>query len=631
MATASITPTRLTDTLSVTAISAGANYGGTENVIFNSAVGGTVQADGDLTGDGVADLLAVGGQDSLPSGLWLSAGQAGVGRTTGDGSLVGSMSDLGINGSGIDTTGPTGLGSPADYNGATAFSGQFTGSGLNDVLVYYPSGVHAGVAEVLNGNGDGSALAIAGGSTTTNALYDPFEASTPNNPVQLANAGCTSGVSVAGQGATCALPDLIGTSDDESGNKTDALTLYPSLGSIADFGRTQLSNPSPDGSGDWASWTLSTVQLPVSGGGSSTAMFLWDKATGVLDLWEGLALSQDASGNPDLVYTSYPVATGWNTGAVLSLRAADINGDGTPDLWATTSGGTTTAYLFSALSTTGAAAVSTTGSALAADSHSWPLTDAASGDTSASGTVAADASGGLTLTGDAGATWHTGDLFSPDVSLNGSSGVLAGSGPAVTTSKSFSVSAWVKPAAMNGGVVLSQDGTYGSGFLVYPTAAGWNFCMETGDAAGYAYNCAVAGTAQVGSWSHVTVTYDPVSSYMSLYVNGIEVGSATHTAVAGYTDGFQVGDQLYKGAHGSYFDGQVAQVETWNQTLTPGQVAALSNTTGSFVFPADNTLYPSGSQWTSGANSLSFNEGLMSVSVAGLRCTRWVPRTRRAR
>ncbi|MGW3169792.1 hypothetical protein, partial [Streptomyces sp. NPDC001153] len=76
---------------------------------------------------------------------------------------------------------------------------------------------------------------------------------------------------------------------------------------------------------------------------------------GELDLWKNLA-ADPSTGN--LTYTAYPVATGWNTRAALTLQAADANRDGIPDLWAVSAGGTVTANLFTNLSTTTPATLS---------------------------------------------------------------------------------------------------------------------------------------------------------------------------------------------------------------------------------------------------------------------------------
>ena len=81
-------------------------------------------------------------------------------------------------------------------------------------------------------------------------------------------------------------------------------------------------------------------------------MFLWNKTTGELDLWENLAADPDTG---SLTYDAHPVASGWNTGIDVALQAADINGDGTPDLWTVGAGRAVTANLFSNLSDSGPA------------------------------------------------------------------------------------------------------------------------------------------------------------------------------------------------------------------------------------------------------------------------------------
>jgi hypothetical protein len=86
---------------------------------------------------------------------------------------------------------------------------------------------------------------------------------------------------------------------------------------------------------------MATAQLS-----SGTAMYLWDASTGALYLWENLAYNINTGA---FTYTQYVIANGstttWNKGATLTLQAADVNGDGTPDLWAVGAGATVTAYL----------------------------------------------------------------------------------------------------------------------------------------------------------------------------------------------------------------------------------------------------------------------------------------------
>src|SRR4029079_1258504 len=89
-----VTPTRMTNTLTVTSLSPGGNVGETATVVFNAAPG-AVAAPDDLTGDGLADLLTIGESHSLPPGLWQAAG-TGIGA-----SLKVSASNIGVRGNGV--------------------------------------------------------------------------------------------------------------------------------------------------------------------------------------------------------------------------------------------------------------------------------------------------------------------------------------------------------------------------------------------------------------------------------------------------------------------------------------------------------------------------------------------------
>jgi hypothetical protein len=182
---------------------------------------------------------------------------------------------------------------------------------------------------IIKGNGDGSPLKPVSGNVV-NMPAGAFQDINGNNPVQLSNAGNTSGASTG-------FPDLIGVCGD-------GVDLYPS-GSVAGSYQfpVALNVNTPDGTADWNNWTVATLQPPTTDGGSGTAMFLWKKSTGELDLWKNLA-ADPSTGN--LTCTAYPVATGWNTGAAPDLQAADADGDGIPDLWTVSAGGTVTANLF---------------------------------------------------------------------------------------------------------------------------------------------------------------------------------------------------------------------------------------------------------------------------------------------
>lgn len=561
-ASITVVPTRFTNTLTVTSQSAGGNIGEAANVVFNATPAATA-AGADLTGDGNADLLVAGNSGTgLPSGLWLASGR-------GNGQVTAGVTDIGANGNGT-----AGDNSAIDFAGAQVITGHFGGSGLQDVLAYYPSGANAGQANVLFGNGDGSPIQAQDSGNEQTLSSGVLTDANGDNPAQVTNAGNTSGQGFA-------YPDLIGVNGDSVNGYY--LEFYPNSDGLGDYpAADQLPTATPAGGTDWNNWTIATAQVP-----SGTAMYLRDTSTGALYLWENL--SYDSSSGA-LSYTQYTIADGttatWNQGATLTLQAGDINGDGIPDLWAVGRNGAATAYL-AALGSGTATLAAQPAQALVGPAHAWGLNDGTSGAAS----TAADAAGTppLNVTGAGNATWNTGDLFSPDVVLDGTNSALATSGPVVNPAQDFTVSAWVRPSAL-GGVALSQDMTSAASFKIYPdTSTGkWFFCMATADTSSASYNCASGGTAQAGAWTHVTATYQAASGAMNLYGNGALLGTGWHTVLTGTAGGgLQIGDYRSGTAHIGYFNGAVAEVNADASALSAPQVAATD--TGEYGVTAEVT------------------------------------------
>ncbi|GII22530.1 LamG-like jellyroll fold domain-containing protein [Planosporangium mesophilum] len=590
-----ITPTRFTNTLAVTSRSVGKNLGDTATVIFNSNPAATA-ADQDMTGDGHADLLTVGAQNGLPAGLWLGAKNTpGVG-TTGV--------NIGANGNGV-----AGDNSPADFTGAQAITGHFTGSGLQDVLVYYPTGTNAGGGMVLNGNGDGSVIQaqLSGNEHTLSAgaLLDINNA----NPLQVANAGNAAGQNLA-------YPDLITVNGDPTNGYY--LAYYPNQNGTNNYqfpvALDPTTYPTPTGGTDWNTWTITTCQHTDG----STAMFLWNKTTGALFLWNKLAFNLNTWA---LTYTQYSLSSTWNQGANLALQAADINGDGTPDLWTVGANGATTAHLVSGLTGTTATITAHTPQTLITSDHTWPLSGAYDSTTNkviTSGpiTTATDTTGGSNLarpSNSGNANWHTGDLYSPDAQLNIDStgaidaaptGMLVGSGPngkaIIDTNNSFTVSAWVKPIN-EAGVIASEDGAHSARFILWGNNPDktWRFALATSDTTSWAYNgiAASAGSIQLGVWTHLQAVYDAPAGVMYLYVNDTLAATGKHTTTVTWpaTGNIVLGSYLYNDTHQQYYAGQISNVQTWNSALKPDvltTVSLLANANSKYVTADGAGDYP---------------------------------------
>lgn len=574
-----ITPNRFTNTISVTSVTAaGKNFGDTAILSFNADPSSVVAPDGDLTGDGRADLLTGGSVNNLKAGLWLAKNNGAAGVNP-------SISNMGARGNGV-----TGENSPADFNGAQVITGRFTGGNLQDVLIYYPTGNNAGGGGILAGNGDGSTLMPERGGVQTSLLADYLLDEYGRSPIQLANAG-------EARGPGSGFPDLIGTSGDATNGYQ--LTYYPSFpGTSLFFGATSTGALTPTGGADWNNWTITTTQTSTG-----AAMFLWNRTTGALHLWSNLAYNQDTG---QLTYTARTLAaSGWNTNAALNLRAGDINADGNPDLWTVGAGAVTTAWLVTNIQTSSATITAQPKQTLVTSDHTWQFDDLPD----AAVTSAKDVSGGKSLTVEGGnAYWRGGELFSPALFLNvdktgtivdaSKQGALSVNERLVDTSKSFSISVWAKPTAA-GGVIASEDGANASRFLLWNNQSDntWRFGLGNADS-GWSYTQVVApaGTA-LGVWTHLVGTYNAETRTIVLYVNGVIKGSAQYTATPTWpsTGKFVAGRYKYLGAPTAHYSGMLSNLQVWKRALTPTQVGATNVTkSGSLTSVGATTWTPPG-------------------------------------
>ncbi|MFD2764368.1 hypothetical protein [Micromonospora eburnea] len=306
----------------------------------------TSPVDKDLDGDGVPDLIAVGGPGTgLPSGVWSALGVKSPKTGVGTGQVQTPAINIGLRGNGV-----SGTSSPADFDGAQVLTGHFSGLDRQDFLYYYATGDPAGGGSVILGAGDGTMQDPYRGAQFT-IVREQLLDSNGNSPLQLANA-------FTADGNDNGFPDMVGTAGDAMNGYR--LNYYPCAFAVTGgyYGdNTALTNPTPTGGADWQNWRIASTEV-----GSGVALFLHNPTTGDLYLWTGVTMVDNGDGTGSLTRTQYKVAANWNTGvAVSTLWAADINADGTPDLWTVLPDGTYRAYLISGLSGKGKVKVTATG------------------------------------------------------------------------------------------------------------------------------------------------------------------------------------------------------------------------------------------------------------------------------
>ncbi|WP_375496750.1 putative Ig domain-containing protein [uncultured Jatrophihabitans sp.] len=209
----------------------------------------------------------------------------------------------------------------------------------------------------------------------------------------------------------------------------------------------------------------------------------------------------------------------------------------------------------------------------------WPLDEG-------SGTTANDSSPanvGGTLSG--GASWTPGVVGPNAVQLNAADGAVTGSGPAIDTSQSFTVTAYARAdsataSGSNTGTVASVDGTNVSAFAIVATGGHWALARPASDSttATITVNTATS-TITAGQWYQLTAVYDSVAKTVSLFVNGVRQGSpVAFTSGFEGTGSFVVG-RSKSGSSRYWFGGAVDDVQAFQFAADQANVTALTTLT----------------------------------------------------
>ncbi|MCQ4082490.1 hypothetical protein NGB36_18250 [Streptomyces sp. RB6PN25] len=232
------------------------------------------------------------------------------------------------------------------------------------------------------------------------------------------------------------------------------------------------------------------------------------------------------------------------------------------------------------LTTTGYAAEANT---ILPPHDSWPLNDGG-GFTAQDSAVADQAlstSGDATVGADPLAlngttTWTTDNTRGQTLTFDGSTGYAAGSGPALNTAGSYTISAWVNLSSLPTATatIASQDGNVNSPFYLTCTNSSWTFGLSDSDATGATVHQATATGATTG-WTHLVGVYVAPWKEAGLYVNGQLAAVITGVTSWNSTGPFTLGRDKTNGTDSDYFPGQINNVQTWNYALTGGQISAL--------------------------------------------------------
>jgi hypothetical protein len=162
------------------------------------------------------------------------------------------------------------------------------------------------------------------------------------------------------------------------------------------------------------------------------------------------------------------------------------------------------------------------------------------------------------------------------LTLDGSGGYAATSGPVLDTRGSYTLSAWVRPDTLDATdrTVLAQDGGFR---LSYDATRGtWTFRPSLPAGADH-LTLAADRRATPGVWTHLAAVYDASADRTRLYVNGRLRATGTTPGVGAVDGPLQFGRALVDGSpeeYGNYFDGSLDEVAVWRRPLTDSEIAA---------------------------------------------------------
>ncbi len=239
----------------------------------------------------------------------------------------------------------------------------------------------------------------------------------------------------------------------------------------------------------------------------------------------------------------------------------------------------------------------------------------------AEGTTARNAAAGGEM-----AVLQPGAAFTPkpqgavngSVNFDGTKGYAATTGPSFRTDRSFTVTAWVKPDKITDSGVVTQDGATVSGFHLKQSGGSWLFGMNASDAVGSGSSDArsPANTVQMGVWTHLAGVYSSVEKTVTLFVNGVQVGSVPAPTTPWVANGpFVIGRGQYGGNVG-FWSGGIDEVRAYSRPLAfaeiQGIVAQNNVTAANWTFDGNgqdasgrgpNATAHGGVQWAAGQTS----------------------------
>jgi hypothetical protein len=175
------------------------------------------------------------------------------------------------------------------------------------------------------------------------------------------------------------------------------------------------------------------------------------------------------------------------------------------------------------------------------------------------------------------ATWSAGRMVGGHAATFNGTSSYASTDLTVDTTKSFSISAWVRLSDKSADrTIFSRDSGGNPSFILQYQKSTDEFVARmpnhaTGDDA-YWFDAESYSSPEIGVWYHLAAVYDAEQTSLTLYANGEPIGGASEVSAFNDPNGATwIGRGL-----DSWFAGDIADLQVWQRPIDPGDVVALS-------------------------------------------------------
>jgi concanavalin A-like lectin/glucanase superfamily protein len=177
-----------------------------------------------------------------------------------------------------------------------------------------------------------------------------------------------------------------------------------------------------------------------------------------------------------------------------------------------------------------------------------------------------------------GASWTASARVGRALHLDGTSGHASTAGPVLDTTRSWSVSAWVRLGSLptNNRTAVAASGSFGSLFyLGYGHDSNgvdrWRVALQTADTDPYSWVYAYSDDAHAphsGVWTHLAAEYDPAANAVRLFVDGQQNAQVTAPAMWKASGSVQLGAAQWRDTITDYWNGDIDDVKIYNRVLS---------------------------------------------------------------